>query len=131
MADRRLLPHLADACCELLGNDDPREIRPAVRVSVAAKAEVSQNTVDRFLRGETVPRSQDLDRMVTAVADVAETKWLQPWLDAIDRAAKAAASQAGELDPDSPPGRAAAAAKRAREETERQQDSGQSRRRSG
>lgn len=86
MADLRLLPHLAVACCEVLGEEEPREIPASTRVDVAQKARVSQNTVDRFLRAETVPRGEDLDRMVTAVAAVAEVNWLVPWQRAVARA---------------------------------------------
>lgn len=86
MTDERLLPHLAAACNELLGGDDERLPPPSKRAEVAGKADTGQPTVDRFLKAERVPRSEDLDRMVSAVAIVAGTSWLAPWQRAVARA---------------------------------------------
>lgn len=82
----RLLPHLAAASRAVLGDEDFKKLPTTVRVAVAGQAGVSQNTVDRFLKGETVPRSEDLDRMITAVAAVAGLDWLDPWKATIARA---------------------------------------------
>jgi predicted DNA-binding transcriptional regulator AlpA len=129
MANARLLPHLATASRELLGDIEMRRIPVGVRIDVAQKAGVSQNTVDRFLKAETVPRSSDLDSMVTAVAEVAGRDWLDPWKAAIAHAEGAKAdfaefvgatdSAATDDSEEARAGRAVAAAKKARVETEK------------
>lgn len=107
MDEPRFLPHLAAACTALLGDDDPKKIPVRLRVQVACKADVSQATVDRFLQGKRVPRSEDLDQMVTAIAAVAEVDWTAPWRDATERAEDAkvkwAAYLTGELPIVPPP----------------------------
>lgn len=90
MDEPRLLPHLAAACRHLLGDDDVKNIPPAMRAKVASFANVGQPTVERFLRGERIPRSRELDEMVSAVAAAAErADWRDPWKMAIERAADA------------------------------------------
>ena len=89
MDEPRFLPHLAAACCLLLGDEDAKKIPPHVRADVAAKAKVGEVTVKRFLNGENVPRGRDLDRMVTAVAAVGKRDWHLPWRQATERAESA------------------------------------------
>src|SRR5689334_20051729 len=79
MVEPRVLPHLAEACRTLLGDTDATPIPPSTRAAIAAKAGVGEETVKRFLRGERVPRSGDLDRMVTSIAAVADADWWEPW----------------------------------------------------
>lgn len=89
MVEPRFLPHLAAACRDLLGDTDATPISPATRATVASKAGVGEETVKRFIRGERVPRSADLDRMVAAIAVVAKVDWWIPWDHATKRAQKA------------------------------------------
>ena len=87
MDEPRLLPHLAAACRVLLGDEDIKNIPPALRARIACAANVGQPTVDRFLKGERVPRNRELDDIVAAVAKTAELgDWLDPWRLAIERA---------------------------------------------
>jgi hypothetical protein len=87
MDEPLLLPHLTAACRNLLGGEEMSEIPPPVRSHVAQRAGVGQWTVDRFLKDENVPK--ELDRVVTAVAAVADKDWTIPWQEAVDRATDA------------------------------------------
>jgi hypothetical protein len=97
MADHRLLPFLAAASREALGGQREENtiegIEKQARLAIAQKVDTSQNTVDRFLKGETMPRGKDLDAMVSAVADASGGSWLGLWLKAGQLAAEA--SEAG------------------------------------
>lgn len=112
MDEPRFLPHLAAVCCAILGDEDARKIPPHVRVEVAAKAKVSEMTVKRFLSGSNVPRGEDLDQMVAAVAAVSQSDWHLPWKEATERAEQAKVDWklflSGDLpiapDPAGPPG---------------------------
>jgi hypothetical protein len=89
MEEPRFLPHLAAACCLILGDEDAEKIPPHVRAEVAVHAKVSEMTVKRFLKGANVPRGRDLDQMVAAVAVVGKKDWTLPWRDATHRAERA------------------------------------------
>ena len=112
MDEPRYLPHLAAACRSLLGDDDIKKIPAHVRTQVACRAKVGQVTVDRFLRGERVPRGEQLDEMVAAVAAVTNSDWYVPWREATERAEAAKVDWkrflSGELpiaaDPEQEPG---------------------------
>lgn len=86
MDEPRFLPHLAAACCLILGDEDAKKIPPHVRAEVASRAKVSEMTVNRFLKGANVPRGRALDQMVAAVALVGKEDWTLPWREATERA---------------------------------------------
>ena len=101
MTERRLLPYLSASAIRTLDPfaDKIKDVPPGIRSEVAGRARVSQNTVDRFLKAETFPRSGDLDKMVTAVADVAGVSWLDPWRMAIAEAERAQRELSRDLGP--------------------------------
>jgi hypothetical protein len=97
------LPHLAAACAELLGDEDPKQISSSVKRQLAARADVTEMTVKRFLEGKTTPRSHQLDQMVDAVAVTAECDdWLIPWRNAVKRAETAKVEWESYLKGESP-----------------------------
>ena len=99
MEGPRVLPYLSATCRRALKESGAKS------VEVAATLGRTQNTVDRFLKGQTYPRGGELDEMVLAIAAAsmrpAGDLWTEAVSDAIadDRAAgfAAAKKKAGEI----------------------------------
>ena len=92
MEGLRVLPYLSASCRRAIKESGAKS------VEVAALIGRVQNTVDRFLKGETYPRGGELDDIVLAVAKVsmrpAGELWKEAISDAIEKEREAGVAKA-------------------------------------